>query len=268
MSRCILVLEVCEITMQKFLCMFTFLVVFLAAVQVAAAAPIPCPTTGTYQDLLNSNAGGGCTISAGSGKTLIFSNFAFTPAGVGTPSASGMGYALDDPGMGVGGQQIFGFEFNPGLAVTGTTANSNAIQDILLTYLVVPVGTTITSAHLLENAAVTGSGVGQVSEVLQFCIASDPNNTSGTCRVFGGNPLLVTTAGPPGLTNVANFGQWTSLTVSKDINASSGTVGSTATISQVRDAVDIFVPTPEPATYGLVSVCLLAFGYFARRSRA
>ena len=254
--------------MQKFLCLFTFLLVFLAAVQIATATPIPCPTTGTFQDLLNSNAGGGCTISAGPGRSLIFSDFVFTPAGVGTPNASGVGYTLDDPGMGVGGVPIFGFEFNPGLAVTGTAANPNAIQDILLNYLVVPVGTAITSAHLLENAAATGTGVGQVSEDLQFCIASDPNNSSGTCRVFGGNPLLVTTAGPPGLQNVANFGQWTSMTVSKDINASSGTAGSTATISQVRDAVDIFIPTPEPTTYGLVSVCLLAFGYFARRSRA
>jgi hypothetical protein len=75
----------------------------------------------------------------------------------------------------------------------------------------------------------------------------------------------VTTAGS--LHQEVTFGPWTSMTVSKDINASSGAVGGTATISQVRDAVDLNV-VPEPTTYGLVSVGLLAFGYLARRRRA
>jgi hypothetical protein len=255
--------------MHNFFGLSARLLLSLAAVGGAiadtTADPIACPTTGTYQDLLNTDAGGGCTINAGGGRSLTFSNFTFTPAGVGTPNASGVGYTLDDPGVGIGGVPIFGFEFNPGLAVIGTAANSNAIQDILLTYTVVPMGTTITSDHLLENAAATGAGLGQVSEDLTFCIASDPNNTSGVCRVFPGNPLLVTTAGS--LHQEVTFGPWTSMTVSKDINASSGAVGGTATISQVRDAVDLNV-VPEPTTYGLVSVGLLALGYLARRRRA
>jgi hypothetical protein len=250
--------------MRNFSGLSAYLLVSLAAVCGAIAAPIPCLTTGTYQDLLNSNAGGGCTISVGAGASLIFSNFTFTPAGVGTPAASGMGYTLDEPGIGIGGVPIFGFEFNPGLSVTGTVANPNAIQDILITYLVVPVGTAIVSAHLLQNAAATGAGIAQTSEDLTFCIASDPNNTSGTCRVFPG--LLVSTAGSSHLE--ATFGAWTSQMVSKDINASSGAVGGTATVSEVRDAVDLTAVVPEAATYGFVSVGLLAFGYLARRRRA
>src|SRR5260370_13215824 len=74
--------------MRNFSGLSAYLLVSLAAVCGAIAAPIPCLTTGTYQDLLNSNAGGGCTISVGAGASLIFSNFTFTPAGVGTPAAS------------------------------------------------------------------------------------------------------------------------------------------------------------------------------------
>jgi PEP-CTERM motif len=248
--------------MRRFPRLSTWLLLSMAAIPGAMAAPIACPTTGTYQTLLNTDAGGGCTIILGGGASLTFSNFAFTPAGVGTPTAAAVGYTLDDPGSGIGGVPIWGFEFNPGLAVSG----ANADQDILLTYLIVPTGTAVTSAHLLENAAATGSGVGQVSETLQFCIASDPNNTSGTCRTFP--PLLVTTVGGA-LSTVANFGAWTSVTVSKDINASTGAAGGTATISQVRDAVDVTVSAvPEPTTFSLLAVGLLACGYLARRRTA
>jgi hypothetical protein len=194
---------------------------------------------------------------------LLFTNFTFTPAGVGTPNAGAVGYTLDNPGLGIGGDSIWGFEFNPGLSVVGTAANPNAIQDILLTYLVVPTGTQITSIHLLQNAAATNGGIGQVSENLTFCIASDPNNTSGVCRSFGGNPLLVSTAGVNHEeVRVAN---WTSMMVSKDINVASVNVGGTATISQVRDAVDLTIP--EPGTYGMISIGLFALGYFSRRRR-
>lgn len=236
---------------------------WLAAVQGAIAAPLACPTTGTYQTLLNSNASGGCTISEG-GATLLFENFTFSPSGAGTPAASAMSYTLDNPGVGSAGQPIFGFELNPGLTVTGTSANPTPSQSLILSYLVVPTGTAINSVDLLENATASGGAVGQVSEGLQFCIASDPNNTSGTCRVFA-NPVAVSTS--TGLQDHVTFGAWTSMTVSEQITASSGGVGSTATISQVRDAVDLNTTAPEPQAYGLVSVGLLAFGYFARRRR-
>jgi hypothetical protein len=245
----------------------TGLLLSLAALHGAIASPIACPTTGTYQDLLNSDATGGCTISVGGGATLTFSDFTFTPAGADTPTASQVGYTLDNPGVGIGGTPIFGFEFNPGLSVIGTTTTPNTTEDMLLTYTIVPTGTAITSDDLLENAASTGSGVGQVSQDLEFCIASDPNNTSGTCRVFPGNPLLVSTVVPPGLQDNVTFGHWTSMTVSTDISASSGTVGSTATISQVQNAVDVTAVVPEPTTYMLAGIGLLTFGLLSRRLR-
>ena len=139
------------------------------------------------------------------------------------------------------------------------------MQDIMLSYLVVPSGVRIVSADLQESATATGAGVGQVTENLMFCIASDPNNTSGNCRVFPGNPLHVTTGPPPALVDNRTFGQWTSMMVSKDINAFSGAAGGTAAISDVRNALDV---VPEPTTYGLVSIGLLTIGYFSRRRSA
>jgi PEP-CTERM motif len=244
------------------------LLLSLVAAHVAIADtvdPGACPTSGTYQDLLNTDTGGGCTISVGPGVSLTFSDFTFTPSGVGTPSAGGVTYTLDDPGVGSAGQPIFGFELNPGLTVTGTPANPTASQDIMLSYLVVPTGTAVNSVDLLQNATATAPGVGQVSENLMFCIASDPDNTSGTCRTFPGNPVVVSTS--TGLPDHVTFGNWTSMLVSEDINANSGGLGGSATISGVQDAVDLSV-VPEPTTYGLLSIGLLAIGYFSRRRRA
>jgi PEP-CTERM motif len=69
------------------------------------------------------------------------------------------------------------------------------------------------------------------------------------------------------LSTVANFGAWTSVTVSKDINASTGAAGGTATISQVRDAVDVTVSAvPEPTTYSLIGIGLLACALARRRT--
>jgi PEP-CTERM motif len=248
-------------TTRNLVCLSTGLLFFLAAFQGAMADPVPCAVSGTYQTLLNTDAGGGCTISVGSGVSLTFSDFTFAPSGTGAPSAGGVTYSLDDPGVGIVGQPIFGFEFHPDLAVTGTSANPTPSQDIMLSYLVVPTGTAIDSVDLLENATATGAAVGEVSEGLHFCIASDPNNTSGTCRVFP-HPVEVSTS--TSLQDHVTFGRWTSMMVSKDITASSNAVGASANIMQVRDAVDLTV-VPEPTTYGLVTIGLLTIGYFRRR---
>jgi hypothetical protein len=230
------------------------------------AAPIACPTTGTYQTLLNTNAGGGCTISPAAGELLTFSNFVFTPSGVGEPTAAQVPYTLDDPGTAPGGQSTFGFVFSPGLAVIGSSGMPNEVQDIVLSYLVVPTGTSIISDHLAQTATASGAGVGKSTENLMFCIASDPNNTSGTCRSFPGNPLTVTTGGSS--RNDVSFGQWTSMTATSDINASSVAFGGLATISQVEEAVDVVgaAVVPEPSSYSLVGLAIIAFAICLRRT--
>lgn len=237
-----------------------------ASMITSAATDPPCAATGFYSDLIATNGVGGCSLSVVGGGSLVFSNFTFTPAGVGTPAPSAVGYTLDDPGTGIGGATIYGFNFNPGLAVIGTAGNPNAIQDILLTYKVVAVGTAIQSIHLMENAAGTGTGVGQVSEVLTFCTAADPDPTLGTCHMFPPT-LLVSTVNPPGLSDVVTVAPWTSMAVSKDINASSGTVGSTATISQVLNAVDLVVPEPETWSLLVMGVALVGISRFRSRKQ-
>jgi hypothetical protein len=97
-----------------------------------------------------------------------------------------------------------------------------------------------------------------------FCIATDANNMSGTCRTFT-PPLQVTTGPPPALEDNRTFGQWTSMMVDKEITLSTGAGGGTASITNVRDAVDV---TPEPSLYGLLSVGILAICYFSRHRLA
>jgi hypothetical protein len=220
-----------------------------------------CPTSGTYSTLISFNPGG-CSINVGGGASLTFSNFTFVPTGSGTPTD--MGYMLDNPVIDMG-EQDWGFDFNPGLAVLGTSIMPSVSQDILITYKVVAMGTAIISDHLMTNAAAAGGGLGEVTETLTFCTALDVDPTLGTCHEFGGNPLTVTTINPPSsLFNVAHFGPWTSMTVTKDMIVSSGMAGGFATMSQVRDSLDV---VPEPGTWALLALGGLLIGISRFRSR-
>jgi hypothetical protein len=251
-------------TERSLVILATGLLSCLASVRDMKASPVACPTTGTVQDLINTDAAGGCTISVAGGATLTFSGFAYTPSGTGTPGASGVTYTLDAPGTGIASQPIFGFELDPNLSVTGTVAAPTSSQSILLSYLVVPTATFVNSIDLLETATTTGTGQGVVTDGVQFCLASDPSNTSGTCRTFGTTPEVNTSTGTQ---DHVTFGNWTSMLVSQQIAASTTSAGSTATISDVREAVDLSAVVPEPTTYASVGIGLLALGYARLRRR-
>src|SRR5436853_4598310 len=202
--------------MRKFVLGFSLcLVVFLVTASSVMGAPVPCPSTGsgaggaaTYQDLLNTNAGGGCFIA-----DKVFSSFTFVGNATGgaTPlTASQMSYLIDNLVPIAGGTVLVGFEFSMSLNATAGTSN-----DIHITYNVQQVTgiADITSVHNLLTGIGTGGGVASVAEV--WCTGL---NLTGTC-----NPLNTSNPGSPH--NDATFAGISQLSISKDINVTAGPNG-------------------------------------------
>jgi hypothetical protein len=216
----------------------------------ASAAPVLCPSAGTIQTLINlSGAGGGCLING-----VLFNNFSFSPSATGTgllPSASQVSYTLDNPSLSTAnGQLIYGFEFNPNLAVLGVGS-----QDILLNYSIMAQTPIITSIHLLMNAATTGTATAVVSEgPNRACIIS-------VCSFL---PLLQVTPGSPHQ-ELVNIGPFSQIDVFKDIQVVSISPSGFASLSQVRDSVDLLIPEPASALLAMLGVLLIGVARLVQR---
>ncbi len=235
---------------MKKLLLFVCLGTMLTALPGMASA-LACPSSGTYASLEALNPTG-CLING-----LLFDNFTFNPSATGSginPTATQVGYTLDNPGISTGtGQLIYGFEFNPNLNVTGIGS-----EDIDISYTIVAPVPEITSLHLLESAVVAGGGSATVSE--------GPDR--GCTGVGTGCTFLTTIQATP--TNphedLLGIGPFQEVDVFKDINVTSNVAGGTAGISNVRDSVDIN-NLPEPGTMGLLGGALIGLSTLWRKKK-
>lgn len=223
----------------------------MVAVVPSMASAVNCAASGTIASLIALNPTG-CLIDG-----ILFDNFTFNPSATGSgvlPTATQVSYTLDDPGISSGtGQQIWGFEFNPNLNVSGI-----GTEDIDLSYSIIAPAQEITSLHLLETAVVSGGA--------QATVAEGPDRGClgvGTGCVF--LPTIQVTPLAPHQ-DALGIGPYTEIDVFKDINVSSTNEGGIAGISNVRDSVDINY-TPEPATFGLLGGAFIGMSLFLRKKR-
>jgi hypothetical protein len=233
----------------KKLLLFVFLGTMVLALP-GMASPLACPATGTVASLIALNPTG-CLIDG-----LLFDNFVFGSSATGTgidPTASQVSYTLDDPGVSTGtGQQIWGFEFDPDISVAGIGS-----EDVSLDYDIYAPSAEITSLHVLENAGASGAGSSAT-------VTEGPDRACtglGTGCIFLPN-IYATTSSPH--VDDLGIGPYQEIDVFKNINVTSTTAGGNASISQVRDSVDLNY-APEPATFGLLGGALIGLSMLRRK---
>ncbi len=221
-------------------------VLLFGGVYLAQASPL-CLASGTFQDLLNSNALGGCTID-----DKLFTDFAYSSSDTaGLPIlASAFDYQVVNMGpSGIGFQFSFGMFAGPG-----------EVNDVFIGYNVL--GPNIVSDHLAVTGFATGTGLASVAET--YCKgtplgAGCPVGDSGTLEAyfsaFGNQP--------------ADSSSWLTpvrlLSITKDIEAAGGTAG-IAHISGVLDTVDQ-TGVPEPVTLIIFGSGLTLLGSLGRLRR-
>ncbi len=228
---------------------FAFFAVLLIMASAAMASPAACAPATLDQYLVPNFS---CT----SGN-LLFNNFGYSP------SANPTGLVIPASGVFVTPQIMIGdegFQFTSGWAV-GTQMGSSNFQDSLITFTASTLNglATIKDLDLFFNGSFTGSGLTAVTE--SYCLGNALTN----CQPGKSGQLHVTN--PPNFFNDSVvFGAVSSISVSKDINVTSGPNG-TANLSQVINRFSQTSSVPEPTSYFLLGSGLLGLGLLRKRAQ-
>ena len=190
-----------------------------------------------------------CTIN-----NLTFSDFSFSasanPSGIALPASS----IFVTPITTLNNE---GLNFASGWMVGTQPGGVGSFQDNLLDFTVTAPTASITDLHLSFNGSLTGTGLTGVTE--NYCI----NNSIITCPAGSAGQLHVTNP-PTNFNDAVFFAPVSRISVTKDINVSSGISG-TGSISQVVNTFSN-TATPEPGTFIMLGSALLAVGLLRKRS--
>lgn len=223
---------------------------YLALACAAMAGPTICPN-GSFTQYLVANFT--CLSPAGD---LLFENFGYAPSAF----PSGNTISSDDVTVTVlSGSGTEGLQFGANWSVSSQAGVSN-FQDSLLTFSVVG---TITGLDLSFDGQFTGTGLTNVAE--NYCL--NTINSTGAFPCSPGNNGQISVTNPPAVFNSTTgtfSGPVTSISISKDINVTSG-INGTASISQVINNFEVPTSIPEPLSFVLLGSGLVCLGLLRKR---
>ena len=231
--------------MNRFIRAMFFIAAALLAAQ-ASAAPITCAASGSFANLMATNAAGGCYVD-----NQLFSNFTYLSSasgpGVSRVTANNFSYSTI-----ANAPDAVGFHFDFLLtALPGTSGN------ISIGWLVT--GQNIVSNHLLLNATATGTGVAiaQTSVCTGGPVAGCPVGSLHQLDAYKG---FIGTD----LEDAEFFSPVQVLGVSTNISVVAGP-GASATVTGLTQTIDPPASLPEPASLAMTGGALVSLVFIRRR---